>query len=215
MRQRQTRSTWQSTSKANYRDIYVFICDHYRKYGAVPSQDVISARLGVQKTYLSRFNAFVKAMGVEIASLAAGRVRIPWPVGSLRDMLEAADLYACQTGRRPSFSQLAEALNMSEEQLRRVAPRKVFHESSRSWADRCRCPDPGNGRLSGLESLKDMEGMGGMVVREPERILVYFRDGHLLRKQALPLGVSLDGLAEPARNRTGPRSAHGPGPVFN
>lgn len=181
MYQRRSASSRHCSSKANYRDTYVFICEHYRKHGRVPSMSEISLRLGVQKTYLVRFNAFVKAMGVEVATLAAGRVRIPWPVESLRDMVEASDLYACQTGRRPSFSQLAEALDMTEEQLRRIAPRGVFSEQSKNLARR---------RKALVQRSSRLQGFDGFVVREPERILVYFRDGHLLRKQALPLGAS-------------------------
>lgn len=189
-----SRSKRQGSNTVNYRDIYVFICDHYRKHGKVPTLCEISMRLGVQKAYLARFNAFVKAMGVEVASLAAGRVRIPWPVESLHDMLEASDLYACQTGRRPDFAQLAEALNMEEEQLRQIVPRKAFFAHSKSLAERRKTLRPRSSRLLGLE---------GMVVQESERLMVYFRDGHLLRKQALPLNATciFDGLrlVEPAR----------------
>lgn len=182
-----SRSKRQSPSTVNYRDIYVFICDHYRKHGKVPTLCEISMRLGVQKAYLARFNAFVKAMGVEVASLAAGRVRIPWAVESLHDMMEASDLYACQTGQRPDFGQLADALNMEEEQLRQVAPRKAFFAQSKSLAERRKALRPRSSRLPGLE---------GMVVQESERLMVYFRDGHLLRKQALPLNATciFDGL---------------------
>ncbi|EMG36160.1 hypothetical protein PCS_03102 [Desulfocurvibacter africanus PCS] len=197
MYKKTSRSTRQSASTVNYRDIYVFICDHYRKNGKVPTLCEISMRLGVQKTYLVRFNAFVKAMGVEVASLAAGRVHIPWPVESLHDVLEASDLYACQTGQRPSYTQLAEALNMEEEQLRQITPRKAFFAHSKSLAERRKALRSRRSRFLGLE---------GMVVQESERLMVYFRDGHLLRKQALPLNAtsSLDGLRlEPVRRPLG------------
>ncbi len=190
-----SRSERQGTNMVNYRDIYVFICDHYRKNGKVPTLCEISMRLGVQKAYLARFNSFVKAMGVEVASLAAGRVHIPWPVETLHDMLEASDLYACQTGRRPDFGQLAEALNMDEEQLRRIAPRKTYFAHSRSLSERRKTLRTRGSRFLGLE---------GMVVRESERLMVYFRDGHLLRRQALPLNAAsiFDGLrlVEPPRS---------------
>ncbi len=181
MYQRRSQSTRQGASRTSYRDIYVFICEHYHRHGSMPSVNEIAMRLGVQKTYLVRFKAFVKAMGVEVATLAAGRVRIPWPVESLRDMLEASDLYACQTGRRPSFPQLADALDMTEDQLRRIAPRKLFMAQSKTAAERRKGPHARSVRLPGFH---------GIVVQEPERILVYFRDGHLLRKQPLPLGAS-------------------------
>lgn len=181
MYQRRSQSTRQGASKANYRDIYVFICEHYHRHGSVPTMNEIAMRLGVQKSYLARFNAFVKAMGVEVATLAAGRVRIPWPVESLRDMLEASDLYACQTGGRPSFAQLAAALDMTEDQLRRIVPRKTFLAQSRSVAEQ---------RKTLRAMSRRVHGLDGIVVEEPERILVYFRDGHLLRKQPLPLSAS-------------------------
>lgn len=194
MNKKTSRSTRQGASMVNYRDIYVFICDQYRKHGKVPTLSEISMRLGVQKTYLVRFNAYVKAIGVEVATLAAGRVHIPWPVESLHDVLEASDLYACQTGQRPSYTQLAEALNMEEEQLRQITPRKAFFAHSKSLAERRKALRSRSSRFLGLE---------GMVVQESERLMVYFRDGHLLRKQALPLNAtsSLDGLrlVEPTR----------------
>lgn len=199
MYQRRTRSTRQGASKANYRDIYVFICEHYHRHGSVPTMNEIAMRLGVQKAYLARFNAFVKAMGVEVATLAAGRVRIPWPVECLRDVLEASDLYACQTGRRPSFSQLADALDMTEDQLKLIAPRKLFIAQSKTAAERRKALHARSARLLGFD---------GIIVQEPERILVYFRDGHLLRKQPLPLGASFAFLEdqfalEPARQGDG------------